>query len=71
MTSPTATSHVRLCQTNAPAATILIRLYAGVVFAGEGVLKFLQPQSLGVGRFTTAGIPPPGFFATRPTAAAN
>lgn len=46
----------RVCRTNAPAATVLIRCYAGLVFASEGVLKFLRPRSLGVGRFTQAGI---------------
>lgn len=50
-------------QTTAPASTVLIRLYVGVVFAGEGILKFLRPVSLGEGRFSTAGIPAPAFFA--------
>ena len=49
--------------TRAPAAVVLIRLYVGVVFACEGVLKFLRPDSLGTGRFEKAGIPAPGFFA--------
>ncbi|BAX95747.1 putative membrane protein [Mycobacteroides stephanolepidis] len=53
----------RWCHTSAPAATVLIRFYVGAVFAGEGVLKFLRPDSLGVGRFTKAGIPAPEFFA--------
>lgn len=53
----------RVCRTNAPAATVLIRCYAGLVFASEGVLKFLRPRSLGVGRFTQAGIAAPEFFA--------
>ncbi|MFF0126191.1 DoxX family protein [Streptomyces mirabilis] len=42
---------------------ILIRLYVGVVFLCEGVLKFLRPDTLGTGRFDKAGIPAPGFFA--------
>lgn len=53
----------RVCRTSAPAATVLIRLYVGLVFAAEGVLKFLRPESLGVGRFTKAGIPAPELFA--------
>ena len=54
----------RLTATSAPAAVLLIRLYVGVVFAGEGVLKFLRPEALGTGRFEKAGIPAPGFFAS-------
>lgn len=37
----------RLTATHAPAPVLLIRLYVGVVFAGEGVLKFLRPGALG------------------------
>ncbi|WP_343572030.1 DoxX family protein [Mycobacterium sp.] len=62
-TSTTAAWWHRVCRTNAPAATVLIRFYVGLVFAGEGVLKFLRPDSLGVGRFRKAGIPAPEFFA--------
>ena len=54
---------IRLTATRAPAAVLLIRLYVGVVFACEGILKFLRPDALGAGRFETAGIPAPGFFA--------
>lgn len=50
--------------TRAPAAVALIRLYVGLVFACEGVLKFLRPLSLGTGRFAKAGIPAPAFFST-------
>ncbi|OBK41161.1 DoxX family protein [Mycobacterium sp. 1245111.1] len=50
--------------TCAPAAVVLIRLYVGLVFACEGVLKFLRPDSLGTGRFDKAAIPAPAFFAT-------
>lgn len=53
----------RLTTTRAPAAVLLIRLYVGVVFACEGMLKFLRPDALGTGRFDKAGIPVPGFFA--------
>lgn len=54
---------IRLTATRGPAAVLLIRLYVGVVFAGEGILKFLRPEALGTGRFEKAGIPDPGFFA--------
>ncbi|OBI19082.1 DoxX family protein [Mycobacterium sp. E2497] len=50
--------------TRAPAAVVLIRFYVGLVFACEGVLKFLRPAALGTGRFEKAGIPAPAFFAT-------
>jgi len=49
--------------TNAPRATILIRLLVGGVFLAEGIQKFLFPAALGVGRFTKIGIPAPQFFA--------
>jgi uncharacterized membrane protein YphA (DoxX/SURF4 family) len=49
--------------TNAPRATILIRLLVGGVFLAEGIQKFLFPAALGVGRFIKIGIPAPQFFA--------
>src|ERR1035441_8618963 len=52
-----------LFSTNAPRATILIRLLVGAVFLSEGVQKFLFPAARGVGRFTKIGIPAPQFFA--------
>jgi uncharacterized membrane protein YphA (DoxX/SURF4 family) len=52
-----------LLKTNAPRATILIRLLVGVVFLSEGIQKFLFPATLGVGRFLKIGIPAPQFFA--------
>jgi putative oxidoreductase len=52
-----------LFRTNAPRATILIRLLVGVVFLSEGIQKFLFPATLGVGRFLKIGIPAPQFFA--------
>ena len=61
MTRP-STWLTKLAATDAPAAVILIRLYIGVVFLFEGVLKFLRPETLGTGRFDKAGIPAPGFF---------
>ncbi|MEH3141805.1 MAG: DoxX family protein [Mycobacterium kyogaense] len=42
---------------------VLIRLYVGLIFAGEGVLKFLRPDALGPGRFDKAGIPLPAALA--------
>ena len=52
-----------LFSTNAPRATLLIRLLVGAVFLSEGIQKFLFPAALGVGRFTKIGIPAPQFFA--------
>ena len=46
--------------TDAPAATILVRVMAGTVFFWEGVMKFVFPATLGIGRFTKLGIPFPG-----------
>jgi uncharacterized membrane protein YphA (DoxX/SURF4 family) len=45
------------------AAIILVRLAVGAVFLSEGIQKFLSPQELGVGRFTTIGIPAPHLMA--------
>jgi len=45
--------------TQAPAATLLIRLMVGGVFLSEGIQKFLYPASLGSGRFERIGIPSP------------
>lgn len=53
----------RLTSTSAPASVVLIRLYVGLVFVCEGILKFTRVESLGTGRFDEAGIPAPGFFA--------
>jgi putative oxidoreductase len=49
----------RLLDTKAPRATVLIRVVVGVVFASEGIQKFLRPDALGVGRFAKIGIPAP------------
>jgi uncharacterized membrane protein YphA (DoxX/SURF4 family) len=40
-----------------------LRLVVGWVFFSEGVLKFLDPHSLGVGRFAKIGIPYPHISA--------
>jgi putative oxidoreductase len=52
-----------LSKTQAPRATVLIRLLVGAVFLSEGIQKFLFPATLGVGRFIKIGIPAPQFFA--------
>lgn len=49
--------------TKASAAIVMIRLYVGLIFAGEGLLKFLRPEALGTGRFTKVGIPDAAWFA--------
>jgi uncharacterized membrane protein YphA (DoxX/SURF4 family) len=38
---------------------ILIRIAVGLVFLVEGILKFVRPTDLGVGRFATIGLPFP------------
>ncbi len=48
----------------APRATLLVRVMAGTVFFWEGVMKFVFPATLGVGRFTKLGIPFPDVMAT-------
>jgi uncharacterized membrane protein YphA (DoxX/SURF4 family) len=49
----------RLFSTNAPAATVLVRLLVGSVFLSEGIQKFLYPAELAAGRFAKIGIPNP------------
>ncbi|MCW8138684.1 MAG: DoxX family protein [Planctomycetota bacterium] len=49
----------RAVVSTAPGATILIRIAVGVVFASEGIQKFLYPDDLGAGRFARIGIPAP------------
>jgi putative oxidoreductase len=50
---------LRMTDSNAPKWTILIRVAVGVVFASEGIQKFLYPDALGAGRFVKIGIPAP------------
>ena len=50
---------IRLLHTDAPAATILVRIAVGAVFLSEGIQKFLYPESIGAGRFERIGIPSP------------
>ena len=56
-------SLAQLTATRPSGAVVLIRFYVGLIFVGEGVLKFLRPESLGSGRFVKAGIPAGAFFA--------
>ncbi len=53
----------RIAFSTAPPATLLPRAVVGGVFLLEGILKFLNPAELGVGRFIKIGIPLPAFFA--------
>jgi len=53
----------RTLATDAPGATVLLRLVVGAVFLTEGIQKFLYPAALGVGRFTKIGIPWPSYSA--------
>jgi putative oxidoreductase len=46
-------------RSNAPRATILIRMMVGCVFLSEGIQKFLEPAARGAGRFAKIGIPWP------------
>jgi uncharacterized membrane protein YphA (DoxX/SURF4 family) len=48
-----------MLSTNAPAATLLIRLAVGCVFLSEGIQKFLFPADIGAGRFAKIGLPSP------------
>src|SRR6266511_4114939 len=45
--------------TDAPAATVLVRIMVGSVFLSEGIQKFLYPEDLAAGRFAKIGIPDP------------
>ncbi|MFT3693717.1 MAG: DoxX family protein [Kofleriaceae bacterium] len=47
---------------DAPSATLLLRLMAGGVFLSEGILKFVYANQ-GVGRFTKLGFPLPHLTA--------
>ena len=42
---------------------ILIRVIVGIVFLTEGILKFVYPGELGVGRFAHIGLPFPHVLA--------
>jgi putative oxidoreductase len=45
--------------TDAPAATVLVRVMTGSVFLSEGIQKFLYPADLAAGRFAKIGVPSP------------
>lgn len=48
-----------LFEASAPRASVLIRVAVGVIFASEGIQKFLYADSQGAGRFAKIGIPAP------------
>src|ERR1700754_1835604 len=50
-------SIAQLTATRATGAVVWIRLYVGLIFIGEGILKFLRPEALGPGRFAKVDIP--------------
>jgi putative oxidoreductase len=58
-TRTAATFWTKLLESNAPRATILIRLVVGEVFLSESLQKFIYPEDLGTGRFAKIGIPSP------------
>jgi putative oxidoreductase len=53
----------KILLTDAPRATLLIRLMVGAVFLSEGLQKYLDPDRLGVGRFMKIGLPVPELSA--------
>jgi putative oxidoreductase len=53
----------QLTATNPVGAVVLIRLFVGLIFLGEGILKFLRPEALGPGRFAKIGLPAPDVLA--------
>jgi uncharacterized membrane protein YphA (DoxX/SURF4 family) len=63
MSNPGKNLIEKLLTTNAPPATILVRLIVGAVFLSEGIQKFLFPAALGAGRFAKIGIPWPELSA--------
>lgn len=52
-----------LTSTEAPAATLLIRVMVGAVFVSEGIQKFINPADVGSGRFAKIGLPSPEILA--------
>jgi putative oxidoreductase len=52
----------RIASTQAPRATVLIRIMVGGVFLSEGMQKFLFPAEVGAGRFAKIGLPSPEFL---------
>src|SRR5258708_38901225 len=56
-------STMRVAPPYAPRAIVFVRLAIAFVFITEGIQKFLAPETLGVGRFATIGIPSPEVMA--------
>ncbi|MDB5037704.1 MAG: DoxX [Bacteriovoracaceae bacterium] len=56
-------SREKLFSSNEPKSVILVRLSVGCVFLLEGILKFINPEELGVGRFEKIGFPFPGLIS--------
>jgi putative oxidoreductase len=50
-------SFAHLTATRASGAVVWIRLYVGLIFFGEGILKFMRPETLGPGRFAKVDVP--------------
>jgi putative oxidoreductase len=46
-----------------PRSILVIRLLVGWVFVAEGILKFMRPEALGIGRFAKIGFGAPGLVA--------
>jgi uncharacterized membrane protein YphA (DoxX/SURF4 family) len=51
--------YVQVVDCRAPAAVLLIRIAVGIIFASEGIQKFLYSAAQGAGRFAKIGIPAP------------
>ena len=56
--------HSSFTRTEAPGATLIIRLMVGAVFVSEGIQKFLFPAEVGAGRFAKIGLPSPELLAS-------
>src|SRR4051794_16870184 len=56
-------SHIHADADRNAEAVLLIRVAVGLVFIGEGLLKFLRPDMLGPGRFEKIGLPGAEFLA--------
>src|SRR5690606_22062991 len=56
---PSVMTLARIFRADAPSASVLIRLVVGLVFASEGIQKFLYADAQGAGRFARIGIPAP------------
>lgn len=50
---------VKAIDSSAPRAVVLIRIAVGVIFASEGIQKFIYAGAQGAGRFAKIGIPAP------------